>query len=130
MHLVFWTLPHQKSRRVIIHFAVYYLKRLTQFHSLSLFQNLSQQKNKNPSIGKKKGTEKAALLNSVAQLPQLKTSSRTDISTRTKQITETLSLKYIFWKRQKALSHLLMEKSMVCRPERRVAEISLYQDYL
>jgi hypothetical protein len=94
MQLVAWPLPHQKSRRAIIHLAVYYLKRITQFHSLSFFQNLSQPKNKIQACGKK-STEKAALSKSAAQLPKLKTSSRTDISSRTKQITETLSLKDI-----------------------------------
>ena len=67
-------------------------------NSVSLPQSLSKfvsTKKQNLSLGKKKGTEKAALSNSASQLPKLKTSSRTDISSRTKQITETLSLKDI-----------------------------------
>ena len=67
-------------------------------NSVSLPQPLSKSvstKKQNPSLGKKKGTEKTAFPYSAAQLPKLKTSSRTDISLRTKQITETLSLKDI-----------------------------------
>ena len=67
-------------------------------NSVSLPQSLSKSvstKKQNPALGKKKGTEKTALSNFAAQLPKLKTSSRTDISSRTKQITETLSLKDI-----------------------------------
>ena len=67
-------------------------------NSVSLPQSLSKSVStttKNPSLGKKKGTEKAAHSNSAAQLTKLKTSSRTDISSLTKQITETLSMKDI-----------------------------------
>jgi hypothetical protein len=67
-------------------------------NSVSLPQSLSKSvstKKQNPSLGKKKSTEKAALSKSAAQLHELKTASRTDISSRTKQITETLSLKDI-----------------------------------
>ena len=67
-------------------------------NSVSLPQSLSKPVStttKNPSLGKKKGTEKAAHSNSAAQLTKLKTSSRTDISSLTKQITETLSMKDI-----------------------------------
>ena len=63
-------------------------------HPQSLSKSVSTKK-QNPSLGKKKSTEKAALSKSAAQLPELKTASRTDISSRTKQITETLSLKDI-----------------------------------
>ena len=67
-------------------------------NSVSLPQSLSKSistNKQNPSLGIKKGTEKAAHSNSAAQLPKLKTSIRTDISSRTKQITKTLSLKDI-----------------------------------
>ena len=66
-------------------------------NSLSLPQSLSKSVStkKNPDLGKKKGTGKAALSKSAAQLPKLKTASRTDISSRTNQINETLSLKDI-----------------------------------
>ena len=67
-------------------------------NSVSLPQSLSKPVStttKSPSQGKKKGTEKAAHSNSAAQLTKLKTSSRTDISSLTKQITETLSMKDI-----------------------------------
>ena len=70
-------------------------------NSVSLPQSLSKSVStttKNPSLGKKKGTEKAAHSNSAAQLTKLKTSSRTDISSLTKQITETLSMKDILEK--------------------------------
>ena len=56
-------------------------------NSVSLPQSLSKYvstKKQNLALVKKKGTEKAALSNSAAQLPKLKTSNRTDISSRTK----------------------------------------------
>ena len=95
----------------------------------SLSKSVSTTTTKNPSLGKKKGTEKAAHSNSAAQLTKLKTSSRTDISSLTKQITETLSMKDILETSEGPYA-FIDEKSIVCRPERRVAGKSLCQDYL
>jgi len=63
-------------------------------HPQSLSKSVSTKK-QNPSREKKKVLAKAVLSSKVAQLPELKTSTRTDISSRTKQLTDTLILKDI-----------------------------------
>ena len=81
-------------------------------NSVSLPQSLSKfvsTKKQNLSLGKKKGTEKATLSNSAPQLPEQKTSRREDISSRTKQITETLSMKDIL-ETSKGRSAIIDEK--------------------
>jgi hypothetical protein len=101
-------------------------------NSVSLPQSLSKSvstKKQNPALRKKKGTEKATLSNSTAQLPKLKTSSRTDISSQTKQITETLSLKDIL-ETSAGRYAFIDEKSIVYRPGMRMAGKSFCQDYL
>ena len=101
-------------------------------NSTQLPQSLSisgSTKKINPFRGKKKGMEKGGLSISAAQLPELKTSKRTNFSSRTKQITKTLSLKDIL-ERSEGRHVFIDEKNIVCRPEKRVAGESLYQDYL
>ena len=104
-----------------------------KINSVSLPQSLSKPVStttKSPSQGKKKGTEKAAHSNSAAQLTKLKTSSRTDISSLTKQITETLSMKDILETSEGPYAFIDEKKYRMSSRKERVTGKSLCQDYL
>ena len=66
--------------------------------SVSLTQSLSKSvltKKQNPARTNKKAATKLTVSSAATQLPEIKTSTRTDISSRTKQLTEALILKDI-----------------------------------
>ena len=67
-------------------------------NSVSLTQSLSKSvliKKENPAQEKKKAQKNLTVSSTATQLSDVKTSTRTDISSRTKQLTETLILKDI-----------------------------------
>ena len=92
-------------------------------YSVSLPYSFSKSvsaKKQNPSLGKKKGTEKATLSYSAPQLPKLKTSSRKNITSRTNQIITTLSMKDIL-ETSEGCYALIDKKSIACLLGMRVA---------
>jgi len=94
MQQVVWLLPPQKSHRLIIPFVVCCLKIISLFLSLVSFKICPDKKTKSCPKNKK-AAKKLTVSSKTTQLPEIKTSTRTDISSRTKQLTEALILKDI-----------------------------------